>query len=215
MKQDVHTYHGTDIEVTYDVDRCIHVRECVRGLPNVFDPDRRPWIRPDEGDVDDLTTVVERCPTGALHYDRTDGGPGEAVPERNTVTVATDGPLYAHGDVHLVSADDEELLVDTRVALCRCGHSDNKPLCDGSHERVFEAPGTVSGETKTAETDPTGPLTVTASRDGPLLVDGEYTLTGSEGGTGSRSGGALCRCGGSANKPFCDGTHTDIGFTDG
>lgn len=214
MERDVHTYHGDDVDVTYDVKRCIHVRECVEGLPNVFDPNRRPWVRPDEADVDAVTRVVERCPTGALHYDRHDGGPAEATPTTNTVTVDAAGPLYLHGDVHLDSPDDEELLADTRVALCRCGVSGNKPLCDGSHDRVFTAPGVVPDEASddTDATDPTGRLDVTPTTDGPLVVDGDYRLTGSQDGSQTRTGGALCRCGASGNKPFCDGSHADVGF---
>ncbi|MFD1512814.1 CDGSH iron-sulfur domain-containing protein [Halomarina rubra] len=214
MERAVHTYHGADVEVTYDVKRCIHVRECVKGLPNVFDADRRPWIRPDEAATDAVTEVIERCPTGALHYERTDGGPAEAVPDAATVTVDTAGPLYLHGDVHLESPDGEDLLADTRVALCRCGVSANKPLCDGSHHRVFTAPGTVpaDGSGPDDDADPTGRLTVTPTRNGPLRVTGSYTLEGSERGARTRSGDTLCRCGGSSNKPFCDGTHAKIGF---
>jgi uncharacterized Fe-S cluster protein YjdI len=46
MERDVHTDRGEDIEVSYDVARCIHARECVEGAPEVFDPDRRPWVDP-------------------------------------------------------------------------------------------------------------------------------------------------------------------------
>lgn len=212
MERDVHTYHGEDADVTYDVKRCIHVRECVRGLPGVFDPDRRPWIRPDEGDVDELAAVVERCPTGALHYERTDGGPEETTPETNSVTVDADGPLYLRGDVRVEDPTGEELLADTRVALCRCGLSGNKPLCDDSHARVFRASGTVPDGEEATDDEPTGSLAVTPTVDGPLVVEGSYALLGSDGGSTTRSGGGLCRCGGSANKPFCDGTHADVGF---
>ena len=57
------------------------------------------------------------------------------------------------------------------------------------------------------------PLEVCASPDGPLLVSGGVRIVDAEGGLlyeGERA--ALCRCGGSANKPFCDGTHKTNGF---
>ena len=38
------TYRGTNVEVSFDGDLCIHATECVRGLPAVFDRERRPWV---------------------------------------------------------------------------------------------------------------------------------------------------------------------------
>ena len=147
MEQEVHEYDGEDITVSYDVKRCIHARECVRGLPAVFDPDEHPWIDPDEADADDLAEVITLCPTGALHFERKDGGREETTPDENVIEVVADGPLYARGDVEIVDEDGETLLTDTRVAFCRCGASGNKPLCDNSHLGIeFEAPGLVLGE---------------------------------------------------------------------
>ena len=216
MERDVHEYDGAEITVTYDVKRCIHARECVRGLPEVFDPEKRPWIAPDDADADDLAEVITRCPTGALHFERRDGGWEETVPEENTVSVVADGPLYARGDVEVVGEEGEELLSDTRVAFCRCGASANKPLCDNSHLDVeFEATGTVSGES-TADGPAAGRLRVTPTKDGPLHAEGEFEIQGREDGSTYRDDDAwLCRCGGSSNKPFCDGTHARIGFTSG
>ncbi len=58
---------------------------------------------------------------------------------------------------------------------------------------------------------------VTIRNDGPLLIEGEVELRDAEGnafGLGGRSSFALCRCGHSANKPFCDGAHRAAGFQD-
>lgn len=50
-------------------------------------------------------------------------------------------------------------------------------------------------------------------KNGPLLVEGDCILVNSEGREDAVSGPcALCRCGGSGKKPFCDGTHVKIGF---
>jgi uncharacterized Fe-S cluster protein YjdI len=57
------------------------------------------------------------------------------------------------------------------------------------------------------------PLELRASADGPLLVTGGVRIVDADGTVlyeGERA--ALCRCGGSANKPFCDGTHKKNGF---
>ena len=215
MKREVHEYEAEDITVSYDVERCIHVRECVRGLPSVFDPDRRPWIQPEGAAPDELAEVVTRCPTGALHFDRSDGGDPESVPEENTVSVAPAGPLYVRGDVELVSEDGDTLLEDTRVALCRCGASENKPLCDNSHRSVeFSAAGTVPEGSAGESAPAAGPLRVTPTEDGPFHLEGEFELVGEEDGSAARDDDAwLCRCGGSGDKPYCDGTHEEIGFT--
>lgn len=217
MKTKVYTFDGESLTVTWDGKRCIHVEACVHGLPRVFDPERRPWIEPEKADADAVAEVVERCPTGALHYARHDGGPAEATPERNTLTVAADGPLYVHGDVTLLDADGTELLHDTRVALCRCGRSGNKPLCDNSHLDGFEDAGALgtSGALLPEEPEPGPPVRVTALKDGPFVVEGPVTISSADGTTGHGVKLALCRCGASKNKPFCDGTHRAIGFIAG
>ena len=48
--------------------------------------------------------------------------------------------------------------------------------------------------------------------NGPYLVEGEFTLTDANGNPIEVKKAALCRCGGSTTKPFCDGTHSRIGF---
>jgi len=57
-------YRGTDIEVSFDGDLCIHATECVRGLPAVFDRERRPWVFADNATAEEVSAVVERCPSG-------------------------------------------------------------------------------------------------------------------------------------------------------
>lgn len=128
-------YANDQIEVWWEPGLCIHHRACVRGLPAVFDPRRRPWVDVDAGSADDIAAVIERCPSGALHYRRRDGSRQEVGPA-TTIQPQLDGPLFVRGDI--VVADDQGRVIrhDTRLALCRCGQSANKPFCDGSHERV-------------------------------------------------------------------------------
>ena len=215
MEEDIHEYTGGEIEVSYDVNRCIHLRECVRGLPGVFDPDERPWIDPDDAPAEAVASVVARCPTRALGFERTDDGEDESVPEENTITVATDGPLYLRGDIELTTPDEETLLEDTRVALCRCGLSANKPLCDNSHQDEFRAVGSAGqNSTETEEQLIGDSLNVTPIPGGPLALRGEFELRGGENEfTFQDNEATLCRCGGSQDKPFCDGTHEEIGFS--
>ena len=56
-------------------------------------------------------------------------------------------------------------------------------------------------------------VTIAITKDGPLIVSGEVELKDSDGNTyPAKTRMALCRCGASTTKPFCDGTHSKIGF---
>jgi CDGSH-type Zn-finger protein len=83
--------------------------------------------------ADELAAAVESCPTGALTYRRTDGGPQEQPTSPATVEVRRNGPLFVRGEVEVVDAEGNVTRQAQRVALCRCGFSKNKPFCDLSH----------------------------------------------------------------------------------
>lgn len=209
------SYHGAGITVGYDARRCIHAAECVRGLPEVFDPERRPWIDLDGAEPERVAAVVRRCPTGALEFGPAEGVGAEAAPEKNTVRIVADGPLYLRGDLVFTDAGGSEVR-EVRAALCRCGDSRSKPFCDNSHQEArFADPGAVT-DPKLAPLElegESGSLRITGAVNGPLLVEGPMELCDASGETAATGRkGALCRCGASANKPFCDGSHVAIGF---
>ena len=207
-------YDSDDITISYDVKRCIHAEECVRGLPRVFDPGRRVWVDATQAHAAEIATVVQRCPTGALHFRRTDGGVEEPTPRRNEVRITSDGPLYFRGDleIHTPTA----VLKETRAALCRCGASRNKPFCDNSHVgiafRAFDEPRV----TPAAGEAEGGLLRIMPATNGPYVVEGSLMLVTNDGLNRAACGPkvAFCRCGHSGNKPFCDGSHVDSGFRD-
>jgi len=211
MDTNIHTYDGDDVTITWDQKRCIHAAACVQGAPSVFDPDRRPWIEPDAADPDAIEAVVPQCPTGALHLTRNGTNP-EPTPDANRMSLFPNGPLLVTGDIELVDSDGETLLRDTRMALCRCGLSDNKPLCDGSHDGAFEHDGTLDADRISGDGTTGEPLRIRTTPDGPLLIEGPVTIEGEDDASCAGSKGALCRCGHSASKPFCDGSHTDVEF---
>jgi CDGSH-type Zn-finger protein len=128
--------------------------------------------------------------------------------------VVADGPLYVRGKLSLVDARGDEI-AEMRAALCRCGASGNKPFCDSSHREIgFADPGAVP-DPKLAPLGAQGErgrLRITPTANGPLRVEGPLELVGATGETIVGRNGALCRCGASANKPFCDGSHVAIGF---
>ncbi len=137
-------YRNDEVEVTWDPSLCIHYAACLRGAPGVFDTGRRPWVDLDGEPAERVTAAVEQCPTGALHARRLNQATPPAVPQAaGTIEVGDavveprrNGPLFLRGRVRIVDRDGAVLREDTRVALCRCGVSENKPFCDGSHLRI-------------------------------------------------------------------------------
>jgi uncharacterized Fe-S cluster protein YjdI/CDGSH-type Zn-finger protein len=134
-------YRGRDIEVSFDLDICVHVGECLRGQREVFQLKRRPWVLPDASGADEVADVVRRCPSGALLYRRLDGGPQEEAEALTTITPIRDGPLMVTGKIE-VRRDDSSVESLPRATLCRCGLSEHKPFCDNQHLAAhFKAPG--------------------------------------------------------------------------
>lgn len=210
MSDTVQVYEGEHVRVLYDGSRCIHARACVTGLPEVFRANvDGPWIEPDAAEPDEIRALARRCPSGAIRVEPTDGVAPERPPLRNTVAPLENGPLAFRADLRIVGQDPR-----IRATLCRCGASRRKPFCDGSHDDVsFRASGEPPAEPLGAAPEP-GPLTVTPLKDGPLLVTGPLEVV--RGGLAKAvkrcTRVALCRCGSSENKPYCDGTHAKIGF---
>jgi uncharacterized Fe-S cluster protein YjdI len=64
------TYIGVEVDVSFDPEVCVHSGKCVRGQPAVFDTSRKPWIVPDAAAADDVVAQVQRCPSGALKFER-------------------------------------------------------------------------------------------------------------------------------------------------
>ncbi|MFZ0255218.1 MAG: CDGSH iron-sulfur domain-containing protein [Gammaproteobacteria bacterium] len=208
----VRQFTGKDIDVFWDTRLCIHISECVQAKGDLFIARREPWCVPDHASKSEVRDIVERCPSGALTYHDKTAGPEQSLPE-NTVSVAYNGPLFVSGDLAIEGAPKDMPGVRFRAALCRCGHSKSKPFCDNSHEKAgFRDFGSV-GERST-ESGPTGGrLAIKPLKDGPLLLSGHVTIKAASGRKawyGNQA--ALCRCGHSKNKPFCDGSHAGVGF---
>lgn len=223
--------------------------------------------------------------------------PAPSVPTTPSVNAAPNGPLIVTGGVPLYRRravhsehgeplaweTTEELEAGQRYALCRCGQSDRKPFCDGTHARVefeaIEVAASTYGERSNhlggtgitvrddrsicvhagfcgtrvtnvwkqvrntdestvraqvismiehcpsgaltfsfdgeADVEPLLPYAIAVTEDGPLWLTGGVPVTGSDGqALEVRNRVTLCRCGASANKPLCDGTHKTVGFTD-
>ena len=85
--------------------KCIHAAECADGLPEVFNPNERPWVNPEGADVDKIVEVIERCPSGALKYELADETKNEQPNENAEITLIPDGPLYVSGNIEIRSAE--------------------------------------------------------------------------------------------------------------
>ena len=211
-KKPVYRYPGKDIDVEWDERLCIHIGECGYSQGELFVGGRNPWCQPDLVAVDEVNEVVQRCPSGALVCKTRQGQITESASAENTVTVSYQGPYFVKGDLAIESAPADMPGIHYRAALCRCGLSKNKPFCDNSHEGHLKDYGAV-GESGAPLQNTGGKLSIKPLKDGPLLLNGNLTIKASSGRSAWQGNNvALCRCGGSKNKPFCDGSHKSNGF---
>lgn len=128
-------YSTDEIVVEWEPSLCFHSHNCVRSLPQVFDPTRRPWVQVDAATADEVEAAVARCPSGALRTRRV-GVTRSARVAATEICASTNGPLLVTGAVRVVDADGAVLFEGEKAALCRCGGSANKPFCDGTHEKI-------------------------------------------------------------------------------
>jgi uncharacterized Fe-S cluster protein YjdI/CDGSH-type Zn-finger protein len=126
-------YRTDQVEVTWQPGLCIHFGACVRGSTAAFDPRRRPWVDPTAETPERLEEIVLHCPSGALHVNWLDGRPSGEPSGPAAIMPQRDGPLYVRGLLEILDRNGRLVRRDTRMALCRCGQSSNKPFCDDSH----------------------------------------------------------------------------------
>ncbi len=207
----IEAVEGRDLTLMFEGKRCIHARFCVTGAPTVFLANvKGPWLHPDTVPTEKLIEVAHACPSGAIRYRHHDADSNETAPPVNLAAIRESGPYAIRGDIRIAGLEP-----GFRATLCRCGASKNKPYCDGSHHDIkFTASGEPASDPNT-EMLPVrdGPLQIEPQTNGPLRIRGNLEITSGTGRVVARTVTAtLCRCGGSQNKPFCDGTHAKIGF---
>ena len=131
-------YATDEIVVEWWPTLCFHSRNCVAALPAVFDPSKRPWVQVDAATADDVEAAVATCPSSALRSRRRSAAAraGAVDADATEVRVVPNGPLLLRGSIRVIGSDGTELARLEKAALCRCGQSQNKPFCDGSHARV-------------------------------------------------------------------------------
>lgn len=132
-------YSNGDVTIVWQPHLCIHSTICFRGLPHVFDPRKRPWVTPENVDSETIMKQIDACPSGALSYIKNESV-SENVELETIVEPMKNGPLLVYGNISIKDAEGNLTKKHKLTALCRCGASENKPFCDGSHVKVnFEA----------------------------------------------------------------------------
>lgn len=136
----VKEYSNEALTVIWKPDLCIHAAECVKRLPEVYDPKGRPWITPENASAAALKEQINACPSGALSYRMNDKS---ATAENNTqmddatkVQVLANGPILVHGSLEIENSNGEKTHKTRVTAFCRCGASKDKPYCDGTHNNI-------------------------------------------------------------------------------
>ena len=131
----------------------------------------------------------------------------------NSIMVRPDGPLIAKGNIEVQDADGQLMARGEDIALCRCGASKNKPFCDGSHKESGFQDNAQFTDERAEDIQSDGPLVIQCRENSMLLAKGPMQIVSRDGKSSTtRNKAALCRCGHSANKPFCDATHKQFGF---
>jgi uncharacterized Fe-S cluster protein YjdI len=138
MKEITKKYTNGEVTIVWKPDLCIHSAICFKGLGEVFDPKKKPWITPEGSTTEKIVAQVKKCPSGALSYFMNSDAPGNEVKvEAETIIeTATNGPLMVYGNVTVKDKNGTLTKKSNATAFCRCGASQNKPFCDGSHKKI-------------------------------------------------------------------------------
>lgn len=132
-------YTKGDVTVVWKPEECIHSTKCWKGLTEVFNPKKRPWIDMEGAEAERIMEQVAQCPSGALSYimNRTEVAKDKTETDSTTaVEVMRNGPLMVYGNLTVKDSKGAETKKSNVTAFCRCGASANKPFCDGSHIRI-------------------------------------------------------------------------------
>ncbi|CAN5497947.1 hypothetical protein BH10BAC2_BH10BAC2_28340 [soil metagenome] len=144
MPVKTHKYSNGEVTVVWKPETCIHSAICFRGLHDVFDPQKRPWININGATTDKIVEQVRKCPSGALSYFmnaevESEEAKGKTIKAEETniinIEVLHNGPLMIKTGCIVTYSDGRQEIKKGSTALCRCGGSSNKPYCDGTHRK--------------------------------------------------------------------------------
>jgi uncharacterized Fe-S cluster protein YjdI len=130
-----HYEANNGLTVVWKPKLCIHAAECVKRLPQVYNPNEKPWIKVENASAEELMEQINACPSGALSYISENINETSEVME-TIVDVLANGPLLVHGKLIVKDSKGNEVEKTATTAFCRCGASSNKPYCDGGHAKI-------------------------------------------------------------------------------
>ena len=126
-------YSNGEVTIHWEPEKCIHSAICVKGLPHVFKPKEKPWIKIESASTDALINQVKACPSGALSFSMNEEVDKTAEHLDTKVEIMENGPLLVYGRLNITYKDGTQETKKKTTAFCRCGLSNNKPYCDGAH----------------------------------------------------------------------------------
>jgi CDGSH-type Zn-finger protein/truncated hemoglobin YjbI len=139
------TYAGQQVTVFDNRGICQHSGFCTDRLPGVFHAGSEPFVTPSGGRMDEIVRAARDCPSGALSF-AVDGTEARGQADWGgtrppAILISQDGPYRLTGGVEIVDGDERPAqralgASAEHAALCRCGHSRNKPFCSGMHYYV-------------------------------------------------------------------------------
>src|SRR5271165_2460569 len=151
------SYPGVQVTIFDNRGICQHSGFCTDRLPTVFRTDAEPFVAPSGGPMDEVIRAVRDCPSGALSLAFDDTEARDLADwhglRQQAIEVSLDGPYRVTGAIPLADAAGSEIpraagSSREHYALCRCGHSQNKPFCSGMHWYIqFRDPARPAGPT--------------------------------------------------------------------
>ncbi|MDX2189766.1 MAG: (4Fe-4S)-binding protein [Bacteroidota bacterium] len=128
-------YTNGEVTVVWKPGICIHSAICFKGLPEVFDPRQRPWVKMEGAETKAIVEQIKKCPSGALSYFMNNESNMESAKLDAEIEVIPNGPLIIYGTLKVTDTNGNKTLENKTTAFCRCGGSSNKPFCDGTHKK--------------------------------------------------------------------------------
>ena len=126
---------GKSVTVSYTPVLCGHIAECQRLHKQVFDSSQKPWIQPENGNLEGILSVINACPSGALRVSVEGEDLHHMDSDEQSVSFVKNGP-YVVKNIPLDAEFNGAGASEKEYILCRCGQSKNKPFCDGTHHDV-------------------------------------------------------------------------------
>lgn len=143
-RESVKEFSNGEITVFWQAEKCIHSANCLIGLPDVFNPKKKPWINIHASNSKDIMKTIDTCPSRALTYLKSTkfvtSKPRETPKKKAKfarIQILKNGPALVTGNFIVRDAKKKKVRIEGEItALCRCGGSKKKPFCDGTHQSI-------------------------------------------------------------------------------